>query len=170
MADVSQSGSYPKLSKPVKPVKKAPWTKRIVSYWAKTWYFERLLVLLVLVITPFLTMNAYDEFVCGFTLNAEAGKIAQTLRQLKEQAHELNTFGTLEAQPVGASGQNSYQVIFDKEDTGVRQVALPKGISLVGSVRFDPQGVPERASVLKLRHGLTNVIVVVSNQGAISVP
>lgn len=167
MADIRQSGSYQRIAK---PIVKLSWRQKVLNYWRSTWYFERLTALLILIIAPFLAMAAYEFFVVGFELSSEATKIAQTLRQIKERAHELNTFGTFEARPASQHGLSSYQVGYENSKMGVQQVFLPKGLSLVGSVRFDAQGVPERASVLKIRHGLKHKDIVVSAQGLISVP
>lgn len=166
MADVSQSGSYRKIT----PKTKVPLSKKLADAWSKTWYFERLLLLLIVLVVPFLLHGAWQSFVSGFTLRSEAAKVASQLRRIKERAHELNCEGTLAGTPSQPGAVGSYQISYDKEGESANQELLPKGIILVGSVTFDPQGVPNRASVLRLRQGLDHASVVISAQGGIVVP
>lgn len=166
MADISQSGSYPKI---VKPPTKASWTKQLFDHWKRAWYFERLLVVLVLLVAPVVVIYTYELLVSGLALKGEASKVAATLRQIKERANELNTYGILEAMP-GLHDQNGYMIRYESSEIATEQVMLPEGIAIAGSVRFDQQGVPERPTVLKLRCGLNQADVVVSAQGAVMVP
>lgn len=166
MADLRQSGSYQKIAK---PAGKTTWRQKVYDFWSRSWYFERLLYLLLALVLPLVAAYLYDSLSVRFALKREAVKVALALRQIKDEAHELDTLGSLEARP-NADGLSCYRISFATDSANARQVNLPPGMTLAGSVQFDAQGVPKRAVVLKLRQGLRHADVVINAQGSITVP
>ncbi|MBX9877085.1 MAG: hypothetical protein K2Y22_01380 [Candidatus Obscuribacterales bacterium] len=167
MTDIRQSGSYTKLAK---PIVKITWRQKALNYWRTTWYFERLMILIVLLLLPFAVYSACDEITSQLAMVSESAKLAATLRQIKERAHKTNTCAILEARLPDQRFPASYVVRYLPPSGGDSRIFMPKGLTLSGAVRIDPQGVPDGQVSFTIRHGLTTKHVLVSEQGLISIP
>ena len=170
MSDQSQSGSQSGGRRAV--TKGVPLSLKAVLFdkWKKSWNFERLLFVLLVLFLPVLIVQSYEGVVSAIAFNHEVGNFVTELRGLKSMAHDNNTSVYIKARPASPDGFSSYHISFGKAELGQREVRLPAGLTIAGLVNFDPQGVPNGPCEMTLRSGLNVRKIKIDRQGTIMAP
>ena|GEM_PF-4026922 len=163
MADIRQSGAYARV---VKAPKKRG-IEQFSDWWQRCWYFERLLVVLLVLCLPLAANYMWGYLTAQLTLKLEADKLSAKLRDLKAKARENAAFVYVVARP-SEPGKCIWEVKSSKSQPKSVLATFPKGFSVYGRVVFDPLGVPDAPTNFTIRQGFETIRIHIDSQGFVS--
>jgi hypothetical protein len=124
---------------------------------------ERLTLGCGLVAAAVIVWGTTDAVTTQTVLNDNASKLAQVLRDAKVTAADRKQFIAVRVRPATPSRLSTFEIA----DAEIG--SLSPGVSAEGIFTFDPQGVPDRAAVLKVRKGTAHVNLQLSEMGKVHV-
>lgn len=117
---------------------------------------------------PLFALKVVDHATTTLAVKNTSVDLVNDLIRCKGLAKEHQVNITLTSRNPTDKTPAAYE-IRDEEKT-VEEVILPKGVNVVGSVTFDPQGLPLHAASFIVSKGIRSAHVDVSKQGDIAVP
>jgi hypothetical protein len=164
VGDIRQSGSYATVAK--KPGK--TFKDKVIGLSRRSWYFERLLVFLLIFILPVIALEIWNTLSGPMALRLEADRLAANLRRFRSQARENHAFVLVVGIPPGPQVGSYLEVKSSKSQPKSERMPLRQGISVTGKVVFDPLGVPDSATKFTIRQGFEKRTLQVDWQGFVS--
>lgn len=117
---------------------------------------------------PLFALKVVDHATTTLAVKNTSVDLVNDLIRCKGLAKEHQVNITLTSRNPTDKSPAGYE-IRDEEKT-VEEVILPKGVNVVGSVTFDPQGLPLHSASFIVSKGIRSSHVDVSKQGEIAVP
>jgi hypothetical protein len=117
---------------------------------------------------PFFALRVVDHATTTLAVKNTSVDLVNDLIRCKGLAKQHQVNITLTSRTSTDKAPGAYE-IKDEEKT-VEEVLLPKGVNIIGSVTFDPQGLPLHASSFIVSKGIRSAHVDVNTQGDIAVP
>lgn len=130
--------------------------------------FETLIFFCMMLLLPVFAVKVVNVTTTHLAVKNTAVDLVRDLIHAKQMAKDYTVNITVTSRPATPTDSCAY-LIQDDQRT-LEEVVLPKGVSLVGSVVFDPRGLPNSAASFIVTKGRLSAHVDVDTSGMISSP
>src|SRR5262249_20239646 len=122
----------------------------------------------MLIAVPLCAVRVMQHTASAMAVRTSSVDLVKDLIRAKELSRDLMKPVTLTSKP--AAKDQPFRYVIEKEGKTLSEVDLPSGVSLIGSVTFDKQGLPETRASFVLSNGPNTISVEVDPKGLVTVP
>jgi xanthine/uracil/vitamin C permease (AzgA family) len=129
--------------------------------------FETLVFAAMLIVIPFFAFRVVDTAGTALMVQNTAADLVKDIIKAKEIARNFNVSVTVTSVPAIGAEPSCY--LIQSNSKTIEQVQLPNGVSIVGSITFNEDGLPQRPAPFIITKGGRTSTVQVNREGATSV-
>src|SRR5262249_23027818 len=131
--------------------------------WPMIRKFESLVFISMIVAIPFFAFRVVDVTSTNLAVKQTAVDLVKDLIRAKDISKEFGLTVTVSGHPSSTEGQYAY--VIQNGNRTIEEVLLPRGVSIIGAITFNDQGVPNSRGSFTITKGWKTQHVFVSSEG-----